>query len=1789
MPNNNNQTINLSLHNLQIDKVLSSLKEILGKILGVSFVKIDIHSNLLEMGVESLLLIQFSRSIQEKLGVKIPFRQLLEEFPTLNGLAIHIVQQLPASFYQETADVELQRPTAEKVAVKSPNIPLLNQSQNLNNKLSNKPTIQSNFKTASQEQSATIKQLVAEQLKLMEKQLDLLHSNYSRQKKSLSHQVSVDINLSQTTSKPLIASPKSEKAPETGLNPRQQQHLDALIVRFVQRTQESKRLTQASRPYLANPRSITGFRLSIKEMLYPIHAERASGAKIWDVDGNEYIDMSMGFGSLLFGHSPTFVTKAIQEHIQQGIQNGPQSRLTGEVAKLFCELTGQERVTFCNSGTDAVMGAIRIARATTGRSKIAIFNGSYHGTLDEVLVAGVATENGSLRSLAVAPGIPQHIAEKVLVLNYGSSESLNILKANADELAAVLVEPVQSRRPDFQPQEFLRELRQLTQDTGIVLIFDEVITGFRMHPGGIQALWGIQADITTYGKALGSGLPIGVVAGKATFVDALDGGFWSYGDASYPQVETTTFAGTFFKNPLVMAVTWSVLQHIKGSGSTLQAELARKTAKIADVLNSFFEDKQLPIQVIYFGSLFRFVYPSNLVWMNLFFFHLLEKGIYIWEGRTFYVSTAHSDTDIENFILAVKESILELQAGEFLPFNSDLNNQDNQLGDRGDKEKVLESSDRSRSTITVPLTEVQKELWFLAKVGDNASRAYNQSITINLHGKFNFEAVSQAVQTIVNRHEALRTTFSSEGDYQVIHPTLTIDIPVTDFSVVDGQHRIAKLSEFLTQAAQQIFELEKSPLLRVHIVKLEEQHHCLILTFHHIIADGWSIAILLRELAAIYTAKCQNISCQLPQPVKYSEYVQWQASQQQTLEMATAKAYWLQQFSSIVPVLELPTDRTRPSVNTFRGGVETVSLGTSLYNQLKSLSDRSQSTLFTTLLAGYMVLLRRLTGQDDIVVGIASAGQSLVDGNCLVGHCVNLLPIRSQTIGEIGFTEYLSDIKGLLLEAYEHQIYPLIELVKNLSLPRDSSRNPLISTVFNLDKSEFSADGLGQIFEPIKNHSGAAKYDIALNINQTNSDLIVECEYNTDLFDSHTIQRWLEHFRTLLAGIVANPHQKINNLPLLTTSEKHQLLLLGNHHKVNYSQQHCIHELFETQVEHFPDAIAVVFEQQQLTYQELNVRANQLAHYLKSLGVKPEVLVGICVERSLEMVVGILAILKAGGAYVPLDPAYPQERLAYILKDSQISVLLTQERLLENLPPHSAKIVCLDRDEEIFNQQNPNNLTSGVTPNNLAYIIYTSGSTGQPKGVLINHANIVRLFAATQSWYNFNHQDVWTVFHSYGFDFSVWEIWGALIYGAKLIVVPYWVSRSPEAFYNLLSEERVTVLNQTPSAFRQLIELEESLECNQDLSLRLVIFGGEALDIPSLKPWFERHGDKQPQLVNMYGITETTVHVTYRPIAIADLEQTRSAIGEPIPDLQLYLLDRHQQLVPVGVPGEIYVGGAGLARGYLNHPQYTQEKFIINPFAEELGEEANSRLYKSGDLACYLPNGDIQFLGRIDNQVKIRGFRIELGEIEATLNQHPQVREVVVMVQANELDDRGIVAYISSNLEQELTVTQLRNFLQDKLPEYMLPSAFVILENLPLTANGKVDRKSLSKLEIIRPNLEVAYVIPQTEAEQTIASIWQQALNIEKIGIHDNFFELGGHSLLMVKVHSQLREIFKTELSILDLFRYSTISSLAEYFNKVPILGFKVDLTEQQTQKIVVGKSQQKKRLQKMKSIVDFN
>lgn len=1086
-----------------------------------------------------------------------------------------------------------------------------------------------------------------------------------------------------------------------------------------------------------------------------------------------------------------------------------------------------------------------------------------------------------------------------------------------------------------------------------------------------------------------------------------------------------------------------------------------------------------------------------------------------------------------------------------------------------------------KTTQVHPLSFAQQRLWFINQLASETP-AYNIPIIIDLTGHVNIAVLEQSLNEIIRRHDILRTNFIiSEGKpVQVIKSAAPLTLSVEDLREFSESESTKQVQSLTTEIAQQPFDLSCQLLLHAKLLRLAEQKYRLLLTLHHIIADGWSMGVLIRELATLYEAFSQEKPSPLPElPIQYIDFTYWQHQWLQSERIQPLLEYWKQQLSGDLPVLNLPTDHPRSPVQTFKGAQAKLVLPQTLTKALKRLSHQEGVTLFMTLLAAFKTLLYRYTGQTDILVGSPIASRNRAEIETLIGFFVNILVLRTNLNGEPSFRELLSRVKSTALAGYVHQNLPFEKLVEELQPGRDLSYNPLFQVAFVLQNVPLPTPKLSDISITCQEgYSDTAKFDLTLFMEDREQGLVGTLEYDTDLFHADTMTRMLGHFQTMLEGIVANPDENISDLPLLTAAEHQTMLVKWNDTQVDYPRDLCIHQLFEQQVERTPNAIAVVFENQKLTYRELNNRANQLAHYLQKLGVKPEVLVGICVKRSLDMVVGLLGILKAGGAYVPLDPAYPQDRLGFMLSDSQVKVLLTQEKLVVGLPEHQAHIVCLDvcldTDESLIVAGSEENPTCEVTAENLAYIIYTSGSTGIPKGVQINHRNLVHSTVARMSYYH-KHVTSFLLLSSFAFDSSVAGIFWTMCQGGTLYLPQEGEEREISKLIELISRYRVSHLLCLPSLYSLLLE---QAQLGQLDSLSTVIVAGE----PCPKKLVQRHLNlcSTTSLFNEYGPTEGTVWSSVYNCCSLE-PRTQIPIGRPIANTQIYLLDSHLQPTPVGFPGQVYISGDGLARGYLNLPLLTAEKFIPNPYSDEPG----SRLYKTGDLACYLSDGNIEFLGRIDNQVKIRGFRIELGEIEAVLTQHPAIQASVVLVHEDELDFKRLVAYVVFQPEQVLTVTEMRRFLESKLPNYMIPTTFVMLETLPLLPNGKVDKQSLAAPEILRPELEVAYVKPQTELEQIIATVWQEVLHLEKAGVNDNFFDLGGHSLLIVQVNSKLQEVFKRNLSVVEIFQNPTIKSLAQYLSQksedVPSIQSMRDRAEKQIAAIHHQKQQLSKQGQK--------
>ena len=1048
-------------------------------------------------------------------------------------------------------------------------------------------------------------------------------------------------------------------------------------------------------------------------------------------------------------------------------------------------------------------------------------------------------------------------------------------------------------------------------------------------------------------------------------------------------------------------------------------------------------------------------------------------------------------------------------------------------------------ADRSLPTVNraggLPLTTAQQRMGFQAELEPD-SPIYNRPFAYRLKGCLDLFRLQSSLNAVVQRHEILRTNYRKRDGIPIAivgspHP---VSIALEDLSSQPATQRDALLLQWMQKESAQPFKLETDPVMRCSLVRLASDEHILFLVIHHIACDASAEPAIVKDIADAYNGALS--STLIPQ---YADYAAWQCAHE-----AAAKenqlSWWVQHLAGPDNACEIPGDFARNPIAGYKAGSVPMRVDAGTLERCKAIAAAANTTVFTVLLAAFNALLHRYTRAEEIVVGTPVSIRNHPAAESMVGLFINTLALRTSAAGNPTFREFLSRVRETVVGGLEHQEVPFDAVVSAVRAQRDRSRSPLFHLMFeyrNIETSRLEMEGI--VAERLEFDRGfnVGPFDLTLDIEPYEGGLRGHFYYDADLFLHATVERFAKHFATLLGHAIHSPDVKLLQLSLMTPDEQTQVLAMGQRTEVFPVAP--IHKLFEEQVDRLPNSVALVFEDQRMTYRELNARANQLANYLRNLGVGPESLVGLLTERSLDMIVGLLGILKAGGAYLPIDTAYPKDRIGFMLEDAEVRVLLTQKSLLDSTSGSDARVVCLDADWETIARENPANLSLNIDPGSLAYVIYTSGSTGKPKGCLVTHANVVRLMRATEAWFHFDASDVWTLFHSHAFDFSVWEIWGALLYGGKLVVVPSMVSRSPDLFHRLLCEQRVTVLNLTPSAFRQFAQADEAAE-GADLALRWVMLGGEELQLKTLRAWFDRHGDRKPRLVNLYGITETTVLVTCRPLSMQDAHEGRgSMIGFPIPDLSLYILDSLLQPTPIGVPGELHVAGAGVARGYLNRPDLTRERFIANPFSPQSAD----RLYRSGDLVRRLADGDMEYLGRIDQQIKIRGFRIELGEIESALRQHIQVIDAVVIVDGKEADAR-LIAYIVSGSPAP-SAAELRNHLSAMLPDYMLPSIFVLIDAVPLTPHGKVDRRALPSP--IAGNIATAaeYIAPRTPTERELAAIWQELLEVERVGITENFFEIGGHSLSAMRVVARMQSIHDLDIPVSCLFLHPTIESLA--------------------------------------------
>jgi amino acid adenylation domain-containing protein len=1669
---------------------------------GIAISAGEAEYSFLELGFDSLFLTQATLSLQRAFGVKVTFRQLMEQFSSVASLADHLDTVLPA---------EATKPVPTPVmAVPQP--------------IANAASVpQSSLSSAAN--GSSVEALFAQQMAAM-------NALFSAQIAAL--QTPCNVSPVAAVSAPTVATAPSAPAAtatasenkhawrpitprsSTEMDPKQLVYIADLIASYEAKTPTSKKLTQEGRTQLADPRAVSGFRPQWKEMVYPLLTDRAKGSRIWDVDGNEYIDIVNGYGCIMFGHSPQFVVDAAHAQLDRGVAIGPQSVLAAEVAALICELTGNERVTFCNTGSEAVMAAIRVARTVSGRDKFVYFTGDYHGTFDEVLV-----RNTPRGTAPLAPGIPLANTTNVIVLDYGTDASLEYIRTHADEIAAVLIEPVQTRHPENKPFDFIRSIRKLTEDNGIAMILDEVVTGFRLAPGGVQEMLGLRADMCTYGKVIGGGHPVGVLSGKAQYLDALDGGAWQFGDDSAPEVGVTFFAGTFVRHPLALAAARSVLLHLKQQGAGLQKDLNAKTAKIAESLDRFFVERGVPSRVHHFASWFYFTFASDVKLGSLFYYAMRAKGIHIQEGYPCFLTTAHSDADLQAVEKAFRDTILEMQAAGALPGKD-------AVEDTVERSPALHPLALRHKPERITLTEPQREILLAAALSDEANCAFNESLTIRLNGPVREDDLRFAVEAVVSRHDALRSVVCEDGDCLCIDPVYSGQIERIDLSGEELARQQELLQQRIELEGRTPFDLHKGPLVRIACLVNGVREVVLVVTAHHIVLDGWSANQVLEEIATVYSKGAVALT-ELAPLLPFSSYAVRENERQHAGDFAENERYWVAKYEGREPRLELPTDCPRAAVKSYQGATFEGALPLELYNSLKKLSAKNGCSLYVTLLSSFQILLHRLTRQSEVVVGISTAAQSLIEGASLVGHCVNFLPMLSEIGPAETVQEHLRVTRTALLDAQEHQEFTYGSLLRKLPLEREPGRLPLIEVQFNLERVGTNVRFDGIDVDIRTNQKQFVNTDLFLNVVESAAGLVFACDYNTDLLDAATLARWMQHWEVLLANEADDASVRIADLKLLTEEDERRMVREWNDTAIDFGAFESLPSVVLQHAAQTPGRIAMECAGSQWTYAELAEYATILARRLVHEGLQPGELVGICIERSLEMAGALLAVMMAGGAYVPLDPRHPRERLATIIEDAGIALLLT------------GRDPSVDTSAKIINITGPQPQHDAVLPNeiaaeSLAYVIYTSGSTGTPKGVAIEHDALMNLLRSIQREPGIATQDVLVAITTLAFDIAALELFLPLLAGAKLVIATDEQVTSGGLLLRLLQESNATMLQGTPGAWRIL------LEAGWTSAVELkVLCGGEALPRDLADNLLARSSD----VWNVYGPTETTIWSSASRVTTGN---GALRIGPPIANTQFYILDEHQKALPVGVAGELCIGGKGLARGYWKRPELTQEKFVANPFSD-------GRIYRTGDLGRWNADGTIELLGRSDFQVKIRGYRIELGEIEAALCGHADVREaIVVESKAPSSAASQLVAFLdSAAAENEVSaaklIAEVRGELERKLPGYMVPQTMIALRALPRLPNTKIDRKTLVKLAASQSAVtraERKVVPPVTAEEKQLTAIWKDVLQVEEIGSTDSIFELGADSLAIFRIAARAQRE-GLALKATDIFQHRTIGSICSH------------------------------------------
>lgn len=1682
--------------------LIQALRQIIAESSGLAEDEFGNHEEFVGLGLDSLFLTQLAGLLQNRYGVPVTFKQLVNQFPTVDTLAAHLeangvriepeVVDVPVDSVQPLPQAQPQTQPIERMPAGSP--------------------------VSIDAGASSFAGVFVEQLRLMEQQLVLLRSLGDARSTGVPVTAPVSAPAKAAIPQPTATS-GGAKAPAPkdvdqslqteGFGPQVRhaessvpdhvcRHIEALAAAWNQRTAQSKASTARYRDVHADPRTAAGFNPLWKELVYPVVVERAEGARLTDIDGNDYIDLLNGFGPGLLGHNPKVVVDALRRQIEAGFPIGPQTPLAGEVVRLICELTGNERATLVNTGSEAVAAALRVARTVTGRDTIVVFDGDYHGNFDEVLVRAGRDH----RARPMAPGIPSSAVENVVVLPAGSPQALAWIAEQGTSVAAVLVEPVQSRFPENRPREFMRQLREITAGCGACLIFDEVITGFRAGLRGAQGYYGVQADLVTYGKVVGGGLPIGVVAGKAKFMDTFDGGTWRYGDDSVPEAGVTFIAGTFVRHPLAVAAAHAVLTTLKAAGPRLYEDLDRRAAYLANALNQLFITFNVDIEVVHFASQLWLRIGQKNPFTRLVFHHVRLRGVYIQEGFPTYLTTAHTDEHIDAVIDAFRESVLALV-----------------------RDRVLEAP-AGWDGQPFPLASDQQDLWIASELDEGASCAYNESDSLWLTGELDHTAFIRSWSILTSRHQVFHLRVNEDGSSQTVMAGRGPAIQSLDFSTLDAVGCEQRLQALYAQESDRPFDLRHGPLHRAFLVRHADDprgpRHQFVLYAHHLVHDGWTANVLFEELAAIYNALRSGDTVRLQPPLAYAEFLA-SRSEREATEATEHVRWWQAMFAGSAARSSswtgaFPADHPVLPLGTHAGATHHLQADPELSARLVQTARQCRVTQHTLMLGAFVLLSARQRRSPVVCVGVPRASQAGFEGRAVAGMGVKLLPLCLEVNAADSVEQFLQSVRTAVMDAQEHGVIGYSDLLRQQARDGVAGQMPTLDAIFNFSHYFSAATFDGLDADVLENPRARTHFRSFMHVTERQGRIDIDWDYSTETFKADSIQSWSNQFVDLLDAIAADSGQAVGALI--------QMEAAGNPDPVvepvaSPVLSPDILVSIRAHLEGNGERTAIESTAGRHSWAWLDRRSGAIAAVLKREGIVRGDTVAIATERSADMIASMLAVLRIGASYLPVDQNYPEKRIAHVLSHSGVKVALVDAvtALVSGAGYAGVRrinVADIDAATQAQTEFGADGIPEASSP---AYVIYTSGSTGLPKGVVVSRGALANYVHAVRECPGIFSDDRVLAQTTIAFDIHVTEIWATLAAGATLVLATQEEAGDGDRLRRLVDDGTVTVMQATPATWRLLKQADWTPRPGFK-----GLIGGEAAPIDLVSHFVPRLGS----LWNMYGPTEATVWASCCRL-VADGKVP--PIGKPLPGYRFHVLDDDLQPVPSGMLGQLAISGVGLATGYHRDPEKTAQLFPTLRF-----DGQPVRVYLTGDLVVAHPDGNFVFHARKDNQIKLRGHRIEPGEIEHAIHATGQVNEAVVLLKAGETaDDAQLVAFVVMKPGVALDLASLRKTMAVSLPRYMLPSRILAIGAIPKTDNGKIDRRRLIGELDQMAMTRVAKTPPASAMEALIADLWREQLGPVEIGRDDSFFDAGGHSLMTVQFLNRLKERTGVRLRVRDI------------------------------------------------------